>query len=171
MVAETQSIQTPYPRNKLADKESPVIVREAFDALRSLEMGTADLMEEAISKLPIQLEPDIRHHFAPGIYYREIHMPKGAFVLGKIHKTDHLNVISCGKAIVSMNGATPQLVVGPCVIRSGAGVQKMLLILEDTVWATVHTNDDNESDLDILEDRYTEHHVSKISSGTDKIKE
>jgi hypothetical protein len=35
-----------------------------------------------------------RHHFAPGQYAREIELPNGKVVVGKIHKHAHVNVVS-----------------------------------------------------------------------------
>jgi hypothetical protein len=96
-----------------------------------------------------QVECPLKHYFAPGTYIREIFMPAGAVVVGKIHKTEHFNIIQRGA--VSLIGAdgTTQFLRGPVTFVSKAGVQKVLYIHEDTVWSTVHLTD--ERDLDRLE--------------------
>src|SRR6187551_184114 len=38
----------------------------------------------------------VQHHFAPHVYMREIFMPAGTFVIGKMHKTEHFNIITQG---------------------------------------------------------------------------
>ena len=52
-------------------------------------------------------ECTLKHYFAPksekygcSTYAREIFLPKGSFVVGKIHRHQHLNIISKGKVKV-----------------------------------------------------------------------
>jgi len=53
----------------------------------------------------------LTHHFSPvdekygcGTYAREMFIPKGTVIIGKIHKHQHLNFIMKGKAIVWVDG-------------------------------------------------------------------
>jgi hypothetical protein len=98
--------------------------------------------------------PPLIHHHAPDIYMREIRMPAGDFVIGAKHKTDHFNIILTGSALVLMEGKLSR-VSAPQILRSGAGVKKVLVIIEDMTWVTVHANLDQETDPDVLEDRLT----------------
>lgn len=91
----------------------------------------------------------LTHTFAPGVYYREIFMPKGIFVIGHCHKTEHLNVITEGRATVMFDGVVHEI-VAPCVIKSGVNVRKVLYIQEDMRWATIHPT--TETDLEKLEE-------------------
>lgn len=111
-------------------------------------------LAEEMRRLP-QREMPLTHHFAPGIYTREIFMPADTFVIGHVHKTEHLNVVLTGRATVHMEGETREL-VAPCIFKSAAGVQKMLYIHEDMRWATVHVNADDETDIATLEERLIE---------------
>lgn len=99
----------------------------------------------------------LKHHFAPGIYVREIWMPAGSIILGHEHKNDHLNIVVSGKCLVRAEGQLRQITAGPAPVtfRSGAGVRKALYIIEDTTWMTVHENPDDSQDIPLLEDRYT----------------
>jgi mannose-6-phosphate isomerase-like protein (cupin superfamily) len=100
---------------------------------------TPEEMEELIAYLlefP-QVEMPVRHHFAPGVYLREIFMPADTFVIGHLHKTEHLNTIRQGRCQVWMRGRTHEVKAGD-VIRSIGGVQKVLYIHEDTYWSTIH---------------------------------
>lgn len=96
----------------------------------------------------MQVECPLKHHFAPGVYLREIFMPAGAIVIGKIHKTEHFNIIQKGKVSLIGEGETCVL-EGPCTFVSKAGIQKVLYIHEDTIWSTVHLTE--ERDLERLE--------------------
>src|SRR5580692_10272832 len=86
-----------------------------------------------------QIECPLRHLFAPGVYVREILMPKGTFVIGAEHKTKHFNMILSGEADVLIGDAVHHL-KAPCILVSEPGVRKVLVIKEDMLWATVHAN-------------------------------
>lgn len=96
----------------------------------------------------IQTECPLKHYFAPGVYVREIFMPAGTIVVGKIHKTEHFNIIQKGRVRVFQEGGDFEI-AGPLTFVSGAGVQKVLYIMEDTIWSTVHIT--QERDLVKLE--------------------
>lgn len=110
----------------------------------------------AIAKLP-QASCPTKHFFAPGVYVREIFMPAGAVIIGKIHKTRHLNIIQQGKVALANEDGT-STILGPCTFMSDAGVQKALLIIEDTVWSTVHVTELR--DLESLEAQLIEDDTS-----------
>ena len=98
-----------------------------------------------------QVECPLEHRFSPGVYVRQITMPAGAFVIGHKHKTQHFNIVMSGRARVMMNGIIEE-VAAPCMFESQAGVQKVLLIEEDMIWATVHANPENCQDVVKLEE-------------------
>lgn len=117
-----------------------IATKEELDA-------TINQFEEAISQLP-QCHMPVSHRFSPGIYFREIFMPKGAYVVGAQHKTEHFNVILTGRARVLLDGQVHEVHAGD-VFVSGAGVRKVLHILEDMRWCTVHAT--HETDIEKLE--------------------
>lgn len=104
-------------------------------------------LEEALLPVP-QVDMPLTHRFAPGIYFREIFMPAGTFVMGHEHRTRHLNVVLTGKASVLIEGQV-RVICAPDVFESGPGVRKILYIHEDMRWATVHAT--TETDLPKLE--------------------
>lgn len=95
-----------------------------------------------------QVELPLKHEFSPGVYTRQIFMPAGSFVIGKTHKTEHQNVVISGLARVMMDGKI-YIKQGGDVFTSKAGTKKVLFILSDMVWLTIHPT--NETDLDQLE--------------------
>jgi quercetin dioxygenase-like cupin family protein len=108
---------------------------------------TKEMSEKASEACPVT------HHFSDGIYTREIFMPAGLLVVGKVHKTTHLNVVVSGRCEVMINGEIKEFKAGD-IFESLEGSQKTLYIFEDTKWLTIHTNLDDEKDVDKLEERY-----------------
>lgn len=92
----------------------------------------------------------IKHTFTDGAYVREIHIPAGHLVVGKIHRHEHLNFISKGRVTcITEEGGVEEL-TAPVTMISPAGVKRLLFTHEDTVWTVVHVT--NEKDLDKVEE-------------------
>lgn len=94
-------------------------------------------------------EPSVKHYFAPGMYAREMLIPKGALIIGKVHKHSHLNTISYGDICVATFEGVERH-VGQKTLISPAGVQRMVRANEDTLRTTYHLT--NETDLDKIEE-------------------
>jgi len=92
----------------------------------------------------------LTHTFTDGVYCREIFIPKGSVIVGKIHRHDHLNFMSRGDVTVLTKDGLKRI-VGPCTMVSSAGTKRALYAHEDTVWTTIHANPTNETDLVKLE--------------------
>jgi len=79
----------------------------------------------------------VKDVFAPGVYAREMSIPKGVLLMGKLHRTEHINVISKGRLkVLTENGVVE--IVAPYTFVSGTGTQRLGYALEDTVWTTFH---------------------------------
>lgn len=79
---------------------------------------------------------DIHSEFGAALYGRELHLAKGAIIIGKIHKHPVLNVLLKGKlAVVSENGR--RVIEAPCVYPSEPGVRRVGHVLEDCIWLNV----------------------------------
>lgn len=79
----------------------------------------------------------LTHRFADGVYAREIFLPAGTVVVGKIHKFGHLNVITKGKCIVLTEFGVETL-EAPYTFISKPGTKRVVGAIEDTVWTTFH---------------------------------
>lgn len=88
------------------------------------------------------------HHFAPGIYAREMHIPAGVILTGKEHKTEHLNVLSKGEITVWTEQGM-QRVCAPFTTVSKPGAKRVGFAHTDCVWTTFHVTD--ETDLAKIE--------------------
>ena len=91
---------------------------------------------EELSRMP-RVECPVSHYQPPGVYCREIFMPAGTFIIGHLHKTEHINIVIKGRARVLMSGKVYDI-QGPMNFISKKGVRKVLFILEDMIWMTVH---------------------------------
>jgi hypothetical protein len=94
----------------------------------------------------------LKHSFADGMYVREIFLPKGVLVVGKIHKHEHPNFILKGEVTVFTESGGCERIKAPCSMISPAGTKRAVFAKEDTVWVTIHNNPTNTQDLKELED-------------------
>ena len=93
----------------------------------------------------------LKHHFTDGIYTREIFIPKGTYIVGKIHKHEHPNFLMQGSVrMITETGGYEEL-KAPRFMISKAGTKRALLALEDTVWITIHHNPKNKQELKGIE--------------------
>lgn len=119
-------------------KQEPGSVRQKLYALQG-----------AVGDLP-EVDCPLHHVFAPGAYARTIYIPKGTVVVGKIHKHQHLNVLSKGAVSVLTEAGGVERYVGPLTMVSSPGTKRAVYAETDVVWTTIHLT--NETDLEKIED-------------------
>lgn len=95
--------------------------------------------ERQLLEMP-QIKLEAKHYIAGGMYARELFMPKGSTVTGKIHLKEHLCHVSFGVVTV-VEDTQSYLVVGPCTFVGKPGSKRVLLMHEDTLWTAFHTTD------------------------------
>ena len=84
-----------------------------------------------------QLELVTNHYYAKGTYTRELILPAGTLLTGKIHRHSCINILAKGKIkVVTDEGEYD--IEAPYTFVSGAGVKKAGYVLEDAVWINVH---------------------------------
>ena len=94
-------------------------------------------LEDAMKQSPHQVEIEPTHYFAKGLYAREITVPKGTLLTGKIHKAEHFNIVSKGDiSVLTEDG--PKRVQAPFFMVSRPGTKRVGYAHEDTVWTTIH---------------------------------
>ena len=111
--------------------------------------------EKKLSEQPGALFGDndfmpLKHSFADKIYVREIFIPKGSVLVGKIHKHSHPNFLLQGVADVVTEFGSERL-TAPMSMISSAGTKRAVHAIEDCRWVTVHENPTNTQDLNELE--------------------
>lgn len=112
-----------------------------------------DDLEEAMRQEDNQVDiasMDVRHHFTnTGLYAREMVIPKGTLITGRIKKHEHISVISAG-LVTEVTEAGVTNIRAPYTMVSLPGTKRVVLAHEDTVWVTIHAT--TKTDLEEIED-------------------
>lgn len=125
------------------------ITRESIMQLQSSMVDALRKAGEVVTLGNTDDKCPLKHHFAPGLYAREIFIPAGILIIGKIHRHSHVNTISKGKCVVATEFGLQEL-EAPHSFVSQPGVKRAVLALEDTIWTTYHPTD--ETDLEKIEE-------------------
>lgn len=102
-----------------------------------------DVLNQAdveILKLPPRECPLI-HRFTPGMYIREIFMPKDTILTTLLHLTTHPFFVLKGDVSVWYHDVPVQRYQAPYTGVTQAGTRRMLYTHEDTIWTTCHVTD------------------------------
>lgn len=123
-------------------------------------------LQQALQALPPERHADLdamtHHYFADGAYAREMRIPAGMVIVGKIHKTRHICVISKGDILVLTEDG-PQRITAPATIVAPAGTKRAVYTLADTVWTNFHPT--HETDLDKIEAQFIAQDYAEIEGG------
>lgn len=102
-------------------------------------------LEAQLIQMP-QVECPLEHRFTPGLYARELHIPKGTLITGLLHLTDHIFVISKGDLSTWYPGGEVTRVQAPFTGITKAGTRRMGYAHEDTIFTTFHATDETDPD-------------------------
>ena len=130
-------------RSAPAATSAPAVTRGDILALQSAMIdanGGADGLESC----------PLTHHHAPHVYGREMLIPAGTTIVGKIHRHAHLNVIVSGRAWVATEFGRREVRAGDIFV-SEPGAKRAVHAIEDTRWLTIHPDLDDTRDLAALE--------------------
>jgi len=117
------------------------------DLARTFTEGDVQALETVLCGLP-QVDCPVVHHFGPGVYIREVHLPAGASVIGHAHRHAHLCVMLAGRlTMIGMDG-TRRDVSAPATFMGKAG-RKLAVIHEDVIFQNIYATD--ETDVEALE--------------------
>ena len=119
------------------------------DLARTFTENDLQALETALVGAP-QVDCPVVHHFGPGVYIREVHLPAGACVVGHAHKHAHLCVMLTGRlTMIGMDGSQRE-VCAPATFMGQPG-RKIAAIHEDVIFQNVYATD--ETDVLTLEDQ------------------
>jgi len=85
-----------------------------------------------------QVNIPVNHRFSGGIYAREITIPKGTLLTGRIHKFDHFDIMLSGDVSVSTDTGEVKRLTGLNIMEGKAGKKRAGYAHEDTHWITFH---------------------------------
>lgn len=115
-------------------------------------------LEEAVKNIPQSLtgeefnEGKLKHHFADGVYARELFIPKGSLIIGKIHKSESFNVVSKGSIAVICPNLGFNIYEAPHSFVSKPFTKRVGIALEDTIWTTILKT--NHTDVKLIEEEF-----------------
>jgi hypothetical protein len=122
--------------------------------LSSVELSLRDkvfAIEDKMRQMP-QVNIPIKHYFSPGVYAREITIPAGTILTGRIHKYTQLNILSGGEISVLTEDGIVR-VKAPYTVISPPGTKRIAIAHTDCTWTTIlHTD---ETDPDKIEELFT----------------
>jgi hypothetical protein len=95
-----------------------------------------DALQALILQQP-QADTPVRNVFSGGVYARELFIPKGTLLVGKLHMTEHLNICLQGD-LTFMTADGPKRIKAPAMFSSPAGTKKLAYANEDSIWVNVH---------------------------------
>lgn len=90
-----------------------------------------------------QLDCPVKHHFSDDSYAREILLPAGSLVVGKIHRHSHVNVISQGECYVLTEEGVKHF-TAPYTFISQPETKRVVYSVTDVVWTTIHVTKEKE---------------------------
>jgi len=106
-----------------------------------------------------KLELPVQNHFAKDIYGRELFMPAGSMIMGKIHKHSSLNILAQGTIILVTEDGRREI-SAPYTVASQPGIKRMIYALTDATWITVHGTD--ETDVEKIEEKFIAKDYSEV---------
>ena len=125
--------------------------------------GVMSLQESMLEQE--QVECPVIHHFSDGSYAREIFMPAGTLVVGKIHRHSHMNVISFGEChVLTENGV--EFLRAPITFVSLPETKRVVYCVTDVIWTTIHvteSKDIEEIERQIIAPTFNDLDVNRLS--------
>lgn len=128
------------------------------------EREKVERLERVIGQLP-PVECPTRHFFAPGVFLREMLVPAGVIATGAVHKTEHLTIVAGHCLLTTDEG--PKEFIGFHTIHSKPGAKRAISAISDTFVTTIHANPDDETDVAVLAERFTESKASELLGGAE----
>ncbi|TDY26304.1 hypothetical protein B0G81_6814 [Paraburkholderia sp. BL6665CI2N2] len=128
-------------------------------------IGYVNRLEAEINKLP-QAECPVWHHFAPGLYARQMFIRAGTVLTGAVHKSEHLCIVS-GDIDVTTDEGVRRITALQLIIKSKPGAKRAGCTYRDTFWTTVHATD--ETDLEKLAMELFESTNQQLLGGSENV--
>lgn len=141
-------------------------IQEKIEATDVVGFGDPDyvlnLCDVELMKLP-PVECPLTHRFTPGMYIREIFMPKGTILTTLLHLTTHPFFVLQGDVSVYYHNIPTQRYKAPYTGITEAGTRRMLYTHEDTIWSTCHITDLTDPDeiIESITSRDFNPHIDK----------
>jgi len=134
-------------------KEHRIISKDFINKVETLENAMLASDDVRIAKGNSDMFP-LKHSFSEGVYIREMFMPKGGLVIGKLYKISHTWFLLSGELEVATDEGN-EYYIGPCYVNAPEGTKRVLHAVSDVIFVKVYTNPENIIDTDKLEEILT----------------
>jgi hypothetical protein len=99
-----------------------------------------------------QVSAPLVHRFEQGLYIREIRIPAGVLLVGRVHRHGHVCQLLEGSLILVHREGCREALTAPSEILTLPGYQMVLYTVTDVLAQTVHPNPTGERDIQRLEE-------------------
>jgi hypothetical protein len=134
-------------------KEHRIISKDFINKVETLENAMLASDDVRIAKGNSDMFP-LKHSFSEGVYIREMFMPKGGLVIGKLYKISHTWFLLSGELEVATDEGN-EYYIGPCYVNAPEGTKRVLHAVSDVIFVNVYPNPENIIDTDKLEEILT----------------
>lgn len=95
--------------------------------------------------MSIDFDPCVVHHFAAGVYAKQMTLPANHFAVKHSHSYDHISILAKGHVSVDVGGVVDEY-RAPACITIKAGNKHRIVAHEDSVWFCIHATDETDQD-------------------------
>lgn len=134
-------------------KEHRIISKDFINKVETLENAMLASDDVRIAKGNSDMFP-LKHSFSEGVYIREMFMPQGGLVIGKLYKISHTWFLLSGELEVATDEGN-EYYIGPCYVNAPEGTKRVLHAVSDVIFVNVYPNPENIIDTDKLEEILT----------------
>lgn len=85
------------------------------------------------------------HHFAAGLYSKEMRVPAGVEIGKHVHEFDHFSMLMQGSVELDVDGEI-SVQHAPALLTIRAGAQHVITALTDVVWHCIHATTETDPD-------------------------
>lgn len=134
------------------------VSREKLDTALGHKVGN---LLGTVNDIPM-VECAERHYFGPNLYIKEVTMPAGALIVGKVHKVEHMCIMLTGKMILVQEDGTRTELCAPATFVAKPG-RKVAYIIETTIFQNIYSTD--ETDVEKLENMFIDNSKNILGEG------
>lgn len=142
-----------YIHASITNETDPLKIREFILQIEAGMMGASNT--EGFETPGITLQ----HGFAEGVYVREMTIPVGTVIVGKIHRREHFSFLMRGDISVLTEEGLERM-QAPRIMRNPPGTKRIGYAHSDVQWVNVHPAET--TDLDEIEHQVTARNYEEL---------
>ena len=136
-----------------------------MDLVAEKMIDKVNRLEQELNQLPQGYAP-VWHHFAPGLYARQMLIKAGDSLTGAVHRTEHLCIVS-GNMLVLTDEGPKHICALQVIFQSLPGIKRAGQAIDDTYFTTVHAT--SETDLEKLVEELTFSTARELLGGPENV--